>query len=139
VTERFREPAARNQGDAAQRPAPGQRDAVAIALDGRLTGRLAELADGRVLVIDDLVTSTSWSMPEGELSARLQRQGQADFVRIAAPEAVPCMAEPRLMPILRDAGLTLRPVAGAVLGQFELELSRPWAWLDLLATAARRP
>jgi hypothetical protein len=78
-------------------------------------------------------------MPDGELSVRLQLAAPPGFIRIATLEGVPCMAEPRLVPILREAGVTVRPVAAAILGQLELELERPWAWLDFLATAARRP
>jgi hypothetical protein len=117
----------------------GQPDLVPLALDRRLYGRIADLADGRLLVIDYLITRPSWAMPDGELSARLQLAAPLGFVRIATLEGVPCMAEPRLVPILREAGATVRPVAGAVLGQLELELERPWAWLDFLATATRRP
>jgi hypothetical protein len=117
----------------------GQPDLVPLALDRGLYGRMADLADGRSLVVDFLITRPSWAMPDGELSVRLQLAAPPGFVRVATLEGVPCMAEPRLVPILREAGVTVRPVAGAVLGQLELDLERPWAWLDFLSTAARRP
>lgn len=121
-------------------PSAGQPDLVTIDLDGRLAGRLADLADGRVLVIDYLVTRPSWAMPEAELSVRLQRAAPLGSVRIAVLEGVACVADPRLVAVLRAAGGTLRPVAGAVLGQLELDLERPLAWLDFVASAAaRRP
>jgi hypothetical protein len=117
----------------------GEPDLVSIAIDGRLVGGLADVAAGRLLVIDFLVTRPSWSVPEAVLSARLQAAAPPGWVRIATLEGVTVVAEPRLVGVLRDVGLTLRPVAGAILGQFDLGMERPFAWLDFLATAVRRP
>ncbi len=115
-------------------------DVVPIVLDPRLAGRLFDLANGRVLVIDYLLTRPSWSLPMAELSVRLQRASPRGTVRIATIEGVPCVADPRLTPVLQEAGIRIRPIAGAILGQFEVDLERPLVWLDFLSsTAARRP
>ena len=112
---------------------------VAIALDPRLEGRLAEIAAGRVLVVDYLVTRPTPALPTAELSVRLLRDRPGGVVVIGSAEGVDCLADPRLEAVLREAGPRLRPVAGAVLGQFELDLARPLVWLDFLSsTAARR-
>ena len=111
-----------------------------IALDDRLVGRFAEIAAGRILVIDYLVTRPSWSLPSAELSVRLQRTVPRGTRTIATIEGVPCVADLRLATVLREAGVRIRPVAGAVLGQFAIDLDRPLVWLDFLSSVpARQP
>ena len=111
-----------------------------MELHPSLAGRFSELADGRILVIDYLVTRPAPAVPTAELSARLQRARPRGGVVIATIEGVDCVSDPRLEVVLREAGPRLRPVAGALLGQLEIELARPLAWLDFLSsTAARRP
>jgi hypothetical protein len=131
--------------DSDQPQGPSRRPTIAadsgpIVLDRQLEGRLAAIADGRVLVIEYLITRPSWSLAAAELSVRVQRSRPRGSMRLATLEGVECFVEPRLAPVLREAGLTLRPVAGAVLGQFEVDVIRPLAWIDFLSsTAARRP
>ena len=113
---------------------------VANELHPGLAGRFSELADGRILVIDYLVTRPVPAVPTAELSARLQRVRPPGGVVIATIEGVECVADPRLEVVLREAGPRLCPVASALLGQLEIELARPLAWLDFLSgTAAGRP
>jgi hypothetical protein len=113
---------------------------LVIALDARLRGRFADIAAGRIVVIDYLVTRPTPALPVAELSVRLQRTPPRGTVTLATLEGVRCVADPRLEPVLREARPTLRPVAGAILGQLGIDLKRPLAWLDFLSsTAARRP
>jgi hypothetical protein len=113
---------------------------VTIALDPQLQGRFAEIAAGRVLVIDYLVTHPTADLLQAELSARLQRPRPRGAVKVASVEGVDCLADPRVHTVLRDGGPNLRPVAGAVLGQLEIELAQPLIWFDFLSSvAARQP
>jgi hypothetical protein len=113
---------------------------VEIGLDPHLRGRFAEIAAGRTLVIDFLVTRPTPQLPTGELSARWERRPPAGFTAAASLEGVPCVFDPRLASVLRESGPSVRPVAAAVLGQLEVQLARPLAWLDFLSSpAARRP
>jgi len=99
---------------------------------------MSELAAGRVLVIDYLVTRPSWDLPVAELSARLQAVAPPAARTVATVEGVRCVSDPRLHGVLREAGVTLVPIAGAVLGQFALHLDRPLVWLDFLSSVAAR-
>ncbi len=112
---------------------------VAFALDPALVGRFAEIAAGRVLVVDYLVTRPSPALPTAELSVRLQRTAPRGSACLTLIEGIPCHGDPVLLPVLREAGPRLRPVAGALLGQLAIDLDRPLVWLDFLSsTAARR-
>ena len=118
----------------------GAAGTVRFTLDGDLAGRFGELAAGRVLVVDYLVTRPAPAVPTAELSARLRPEPPAGAIVIGAIEGVPCVADPVLEPVLREAMPHLRAIAGGVLGQFEIDLLRPLAWLDFLSSvAARRP
>jgi len=118
----------------------GATGTVRFTLDDGLAGRFAELAAGRVLVVDYLVTRPAPAVPTAELSARLRPGSPAGAIVIGTIEGVPCVADPALEPVLREAMPHLRAIAGGVLGQFEIDLARPLAWLDFLSSvAARRP
>jgi hypothetical protein len=113
---------------------------VVLDLDPRLRGRFAEIADGRILVVDFLLTRQAPHLAAGELAARWERKRPVGFVDAAPIEGVACMHDPRLAWVLRECGPRLCPVAGAVLGQLWIDLARPLAWLDFLASpAARQP
>ncbi len=111
--------------------------AVAIDLEPELRGRFAEVAGGRTLVIEAFMTHGP-GLPRGRMAVRLERYPAIGLVEVATIEGVPCLAERRLVPTLRAAGPTIRPVAGAVLGQLTIELARPLVWLDFLASPAAR-
>ena len=120
---------------------PGRREpgeTVRFTLDDDLAGRFAEIAAGRVLLVDYLVTRPAPAVPTAELSARLERVAPAGTVVIGRIEGVPCVADPALEPALREAQPHLRAIAGGVLGQFGVDLARPLAWLDFLSSVAAR-
>lgn len=118
----------------------GATGTVRFTLDDGLAGRFAKLAAGRVLVVDYLVTRPAPAVPTAELSARLRPGAPAGAIVIGTVEGVPVVADPVLELVLREARPHLRAIAGGVLGQFEIDLARPLAWLDFLSSvAARRP
>ena len=111
-----------------------------LGLDPGLQGRFAELAGGRVLVIDFLLTRPTPQLPTAELSARWEPRPPAGLTPAAPIEGVQVVVDPRLEEVLREAGPRLRPVAGALLGQLAVDLARPLVWLDFLSSpSARRP
>ena len=109
-----------------------------ISLDPGLAGHFAEIADGRVLVIDHLITRPAGGLPVGELSARFQRTPPHGSVTLTVIEGVPCVVDPRLVGVLRAARPRLLPVMDAILGHLAIELALPFAWLDYVSSSPSR-
>jgi hypothetical protein len=105
---------------------------VSLSLASSLEGKLAGIAEERVLVID---AYRSWSCGTwiGDLTAEWWRQRPGDnFVEAAQLEGVPVLVHRRLARILEAAGATLVSSRLPFFGGVHLELARPELWLDYL-------
>jgi hypothetical protein len=108
------------------------RSRVSIGLDPALRGSLGELARGRVLVID-YFASRGCSFVVGDLTCELRSSPPASgFTELAAIEGVRLFVEPRLLPVLADAGASLR-IGGPPFGRhLAVDLEEPEQWLAFL-------
>jgi hypothetical protein len=105
---------------------------MSLSLASSLEGKLAGIADDRVLVID---AYRSWHCGTwiGDLTVEWWRQRPGDnFVAIAELEGVPVLVHQRLVRILDAAGATLVRSRLPFFGAVHLELARPELWLDYL-------
>lgn len=105
---------------------------MSLSLGSSLEGRLAGMADGRVLVID---AYRSWSCGTwvGDLTAEWRAKQPGDeFVAVAQLEGVPVLVHRRLVRVLEAAGATLVRSRLPFFGGIHLELARPELWFDYL-------
>lgn len=103
-----------------------------IRLDPSLVGRLAERADGRVLVIDAF---RSWQCGTwiGDLTAEWWRSSPDDpFVAAPALEGVPVYVHRRLVRLLETAGASVVRSRLPFFGGLGVTLDRPELWIDYL-------
>jgi len=105
---------------------------VNLSLGPSMEGRLAGMAEGRVLVID---AYRSWSCGTwvGDLTAEwwVKRPGDG-FVEVTRLEGVPVLIHRRLVRVLDAAGATLVRSRLLFFGGVHLELARPELWIDYL-------
>ncbi len=105
---------------------------MSLRLAASLEGRLAEIGEGRVLVID---AYRSWQCGTwiGDLTVEwwLKRPGD-NFVVVAHFEGVPILVHRRLVRILEAADATLVRSRLPFFGSVHLELARPELWIDYL-------
>jgi hypothetical protein len=111
------------------------RSVVAIGLDERLRGRLAELAHGRTLAIG-MFTARCCGSPYliGDLTAGFVDAPDEGAVALTPIEGVPLVADERLVELLADAGPTIVLAGLPFVRHLAVELEVPEAWLDFLAS-----
>jgi len=108
------------------------RSQISLGVEPTLRRSLAQLAKGRVLVID-YFASRRCSVVIGDLTGDFEDVPPAPgFVELASIEGVRVFAESRLLAVLADAGSTLR-LGGLPFAQhIAVELDRPERWIDFL-------
>jgi hypothetical protein len=111
---------------------PIPRSQVSVGVEADLRAHLGTLAKGRVIVVDYFATRRC-SVTLGDLTVDFRgTPPTGGQVELAAVEGVRLFADRRLLPLLRDAGPTLRRAGRLSWRQLVLRLDRPEAWLELL-------
>jgi len=108
------------------------RSRINVGVEPALRIRLIELAAGRRLVLD-YFASRRCSIVIGDLTARFRRQppGPA-YVELASIEGVQVYAEERLLPVLKNAALTLRLAGPSFARHLAVSLDPGSLWIEFL-------
>jgi hypothetical protein len=119
------------------------RSQISLGVEPTLRGSLAQLANGRVLVLD-YFASRRCNIVIGDLTGDFEDTPPGmGYVELASIESVPVFAESRLLAVLGDAGTTLRWGGPPFARHLALELDRPERWIDFLegpgVLAGKRP
>ncbi len=122
---------------------PIPRSEVSIGIDPALRGRLGAIASNGNLVLD-YFASRRCSVTVGDLTADVRTEAPgAGFVELAPVEGVRLYAEARLLPVLREAGPSLREARGVFGRHLAVSLDQPERWIAFLeepgVLARRRP
>jgi hypothetical protein len=110
------------------------RSRISLGVEPALRASLANLAHGRVIAIDYFASRTrcQWIVC-GDLTTRFAAGPPAqDFVELASIEGVRIFVEPRLLPVLADAGPTLRLAGPPFARHLAMELELPERWIEFL-------
>jgi hypothetical protein len=108
------------------------RSRISLGIESTLRGSLAELASGRVLVID-YFASRRCSIVIGDLTGDFEDTPPAmGYVELASIEGVRVFTETRLLALLGDAGSTLRLGGPSFARHLAVDLDRPEHWIDFL-------
>jgi len=108
------------------------RSQISLGVEPTLRGSLAQLANGRMLVID-YFASRRCSIVLGDLTGDFEdTEPGMGYVELASIETVRVFAESRLLAVLRDAGPTLRLGGPPFARHLAVELDRPERWIDFL-------
>jgi hypothetical protein len=108
------------------------RSQISLGVEPTLRTSLAQIANGRVLVID-YFASRRCSVVIGDLTGDFEDTPPAPgFVELANIEGVRVFAEARLLAVLVDAGSTLRLGGLPFARHVAVELDRPERWIDFL-------
>ena len=108
------------------------RSEVSIGVEPSLRGSLARLAHGRVIVID-YFASQRCSVVIGDMTGSFEEDSPpAGFVEFASIEGVRIFAQPRLRPLLRDAGPSLTLAGPPFARHLSVRLDRPERWIEFL-------
>ena len=105
------------------------RSEITVAIDPALQGRLGAMSNGGVVVLD-FFTSRRCNVTVGDLTAdvRVHAPGSG-YVELAPVEGVRLYAETRLLPVLREAGPSLRLARGVFGRHLAVGLDRPEDWI----------
>lgn len=105
---------------------------ISLGLERTLQGSLAQLAQGRVLVID-YFASRRCSVVIGDLTGKFEDEPPGPgYVELASLESVRVFAESRLLAILGDAGPTMCLGGPPFARHLAVELDSPERWIDFL-------
>jgi hypothetical protein len=108
------------------------RSLISLGIEPRLRGSLAQMADGRVIVID-YFASRRCSVVIGDLTVDFRDAPPGPgYVELASIERVPVFAESRLLGLLGDAGAVLRLGGPPFARHLAVELELPERWIDFL-------
>lgn len=111
---------------------PIPRSEIAVAVDPALRGRLSALSKGGILVLD-YFTSRRCNVTVGDLTANVRTHAPgAGYVELASVEGVRLYAETRLLPVLHEAGPSLRLARGVFGRHLAIDLDRPEDWIAFL-------
>ena len=110
------------------------RSSISLGVEPTLRAALARLAHGRVVVVDYFASrSKRCSVVVGDLTGAFEDlppgPGYVEFARI---EGVRIFVESRLLPVLADAGPTLRLAGPPFARHLWVELDQPERWIDFL-------
>jgi hypothetical protein len=108
------------------------RSQISVGVEPALRIRLTELAAGRPLVLD-WFGSRRCGIVIGDLTAKFRHQppGQG-YVELASIERVRVFAEESLLPVLRDAELTLRLGGPSFARHLAISLDPGSRWIEFL-------
>jgi hypothetical protein len=108
------------------------RSRISLGVEPTLRRSLAQLAKGRVLVVD-YFASRRCSVVIGDITGDFEDAPPAPgFVELASIEGVPVFAESRLLAVLADAGSTLRFGGLPFAKHITVEFDRLECWFDFL-------
>ena len=108
------------------------RSQIALGVEPTLRSSLAQLANGRVLVID-YFASRRCSVVIGDLTANFEDTPPGpDYLELASIESVRVFTESRLLAALGRAGPSLRLGGPPFARHLAIELDRPECWIDFL-------
>jgi hypothetical protein len=108
------------------------RTQISLGVEPTLRVSLAQLAAGRVLVID-YFASRRCSIVIGDLTGNFDDKPPGPgYVELAKIESVRVFAESRLLGVLGNAGSTLRLGGPPFARHLTIELDRPERWIDFL-------
>lgn len=108
------------------------RSQITLGVESTLRGSLAQLANGRVLVMD-YFASRRCSVVIGDLTADFEDTPPGSgYVELASIESVRVFTESRLVSVLGDAGTSLRLGGPPFARHIAVELDRPECWIDFL-------
>lgn len=108
------------------------RSQISVGIELALRTRLPDLAAGRPLVLDYFASRTC-SQVIGDLTAAFRRQPPgAAYVELASIEGVHVFAEQRLLPVLKDAALTLRFGGPTFARHLAVSLDPGSRWIEFL-------
>ena len=108
------------------------RSQISLGVEPTLRRSLAQIANGRVLVID-YFASRRCSVVIGDLTGDFENAPPSPgFVELASIDGVRVFAEARLLAVLGDAGSTLRLGGLPFARHVAVELDRPERWIDFL-------
>ncbi|HEY7938044.1 MAG TPA: hypothetical protein VID26_13065 [Candidatus Limnocylindrales bacterium] len=111
---------------------PIPRSQVSVGLDPDLRRALGELAAGRVLVVD-YFASRGCSVVIGDLTCDLRPVPPGTgFAELAPIEGVRLFVETRLLPVIRDAGASLRLAGPSFARHLAVDLELPDRWIEFL-------
>jgi hypothetical protein len=110
------------------------RSQVSLGVEPTLRVSLAQMANGRVIVID-YFASRRCSVVIGDLTGDFRDMPPGrGYVELASIEDVRIFAEPRLLGVLAEAGSSLRLSGPPFARHLAVELDRPERWIDFLET-----
>jgi hypothetical protein len=108
------------------------RTQVSLGVEPTLRGSIAQLAKGRMLVID-YFASRRCSVVIGDLTVDFEVTPPGrGYVELATIERVRVFAASRLLGILGDAGSSLRLGGPPFARHLAVDLDRPECWIDFL-------
>jgi hypothetical protein len=108
------------------------RSQISLGVEPSLRGSLAQMANGRVIVID-YFASRRCSVVIGDLTGDFRGTPPGrGYVELASVENVRVFTESRLLGVLGEAGSSLRLGGPPFARHLALELDRPERWIDFL-------
>jgi hypothetical protein len=108
------------------------RSRVSLGVEPMLRASLAQMANGRVIVID-YFASRRCSVVIGDLTGDFRDTPPSrGYVELASIEDVRVFAESRLLSVLAEAGSSLRLSGPPFARHLAVELDRPERWIDFL-------
>ncbi len=108
------------------------RSQISLGVEPALRGSLAQLADGRMIVID-YFASQRCNVVIGDLTGDFGRARPGPgYVELAGIEGVRVFVEERLLPVLRDGGPSLCMAGPPFARHLSVHLDRPELWIDFL-------
>jgi hypothetical protein len=108
------------------------RSQISLGVEPSLRGSLAQMANGRVIVID-YFASRRCSVVIGDLTGDFRGTPPGrGYVELASVEQVRVFVETRLLAVLGDAGSSLRLGGPPFARHLAVELDRPERWIDFL-------
>jgi hypothetical protein len=105
---------------------------ISLGVEPSLRGSLAQLANGRLLVID-YFASRRCSLIVGDLTADFEEMSPGPgYVEVATVEGVRAFAEQRLLAVLADTESSVRLGGPPFARHLAIDLDPPERWLDFL-------
>lgn len=108
------------------------RSRISLGVEPTLRGSLAQMANGRVIVID-YFASRRCSVVIGDLTGDFRGTPPGrGYVELSSLEGVRVFAESRLLAVLGEAGTSLRLGGPPFARHLAFDLDRPERWIDFL-------
>jgi hypothetical protein len=108
------------------------RSQVSLGVEPSLRGSLAQMANGRLIVID-YFAGRRCSVVIGDLTGEFRDTPPGNgYLELSNIEGVRVFAESRLLSLLGEAGTTLRLGGPSFARHLAFDLDRPERWIDFL-------